>query len=136
MKETIDERKHLILVVDDNEDMRSMLAQLLKRAGYQVVLAEDGQTSLTQSKYYRPDLILMDLSLPDISGWEAIELLRKMPAFHTTPIIAVTAHVSVADQERALLAGCDVHLGKPFKTKILLQYIADLLPEKADIHEP
>jgi two-component system, cell cycle response regulator DivK len=135
MEKAINERKHLILVVDDNEDMRCMLAQLLKRAGYQVVLAGDGQTSLTQAKQYHPDLILMDLSLPDISGWEAVELLRKMPAFHAIPIIAVTAHVSAADQERALSVGCDVHLGKPFKTRILLQRIADLLTEKENTHE-
>ena len=104
-----------------------MLTQLLERAGYQVVQAADGQTALTQAKQHSPDLILMDMSLPDISGWEAVALLRRMREFRNTPIIAVTAHVSPADQERALAVGCTVHVGKPFKTRMLLQSIADLL---------
>jgi CheY-like chemotaxis protein len=112
-----------------------MLEQLLERANYSVLLAEDGQTSLTQTKQYHPDLILMDMSLPDITGWEAVELLRKMPDFYNIPIIAVTAHVSVADQERALAVGCSLHLGKPFKTKVLLQCIADLLTDRGSKHE-
>ena len=69
---TTTEQKQRILVVDDSEDMRDLLQRLLKRAGYRVVLAEDGQTSLTQAKLHHPDLILMDLSLPDMDGWEAI----------------------------------------------------------------
>lgn len=116
-----------ILIVDDNEELSSMLTQLLERAGYQVVQAADGQTALTQAKQHSPDLILMDMSLPDISGWEAVALLRRMREFRNTPIIAVTAHVSPADQERALAVGCTVHVGKPFKTRMLLQSIADLL---------
>ncbi len=124
-----------ILIVDDNEDMRRMIGQLLERAGYQVLLAADGQASLTQAKQYHPDLILMDLSLPDITGWEAVQLLRKMPEFGTIPIIAITAHVSVADQERALAVGCSLHMGKPFKTRVLLQNIADLLATRGSIYE-
>lgn len=116
-----------ILIVDDNEELASMLTQLLERAGYQVVQAADGQTALTQAKQHSPDLILMDMSLPDISGWEAVALLRRMRDFRNTPIIAVTAHVSPADQERALAVGCTIHVGKPFKTRMLLQSIADLL---------
>lgn len=136
MKEqATDTPKKRILIVDDNEDMRAMLAQLLERADYQVLLAEDGQAALTQAKEHHPDLILMDLSLPDITGWEAIALLRKMPEFGNTPIIAVTAHVSVADQERALAVGCSTHIGKPFKTRALLQSIADLLTDRGSTHE-
>ena len=133
-KTTIEQKKN-ILVVDDSEDMRKMLTQLLERAGYGVVLAGDGQTSLTQAKQHHPDLILMDLSLPDINGWEAVELLRKMPEFRDTPIIAVTAHVSTVDQERALAIGCSVHIGKPFKTRALLQSIADLLTSGKRTHD-
>ena len=133
-EKTTTEQKKLILVVDDSEDMRKMLTQLLERAGYRVVLAGDGQTSLTQAKQHHPDLILMDLSLPDINGWEAVELLRKMSEFRDTPIIAVTAHVSSVDQERALAIGCSVHIGKPFKTKVLLQSIADLSTSGKGIH--
>ena len=116
-----------ILVVDDNEDIRVMLKKLLERAGYQVVLAEDGQASLTQAKLYHPDLILMDLSLPDIDGWEAVGHLRKMREFRATPIIALTAHVSPLEEERAIAVGCTAHIGKPFNTRALLQSIARLL---------
>ena len=120
-------QKKQILVVDDNEDIRVMLKKLLERAGYMVVLAEDGQASLTQARLHHPDLILMDLSLPDIDGWEAVGHLRKMSEFRATPIIAVTAHVAPFDEERAMAVGCTAHIGKPFSSKVLLQRIAELL---------
>jgi two-component system cell cycle response regulator DivK len=126
-KNTIGEQNQQILVVDDSEDMRALLERLLERAGYRVVVAEDGQASLTQAKLHHPDLILMDLSLPDINGWEAVGHLRKMPGFRTTPIIAVTAHVSPIEAERAMAAGCTAHIGKPFDARFLLQSIARLL---------
>ncbi|HLZ57151.1 MAG TPA: response regulator [Ktedonosporobacter sp.] len=132
-KTTVDQHAY-ILVVEDNVDLSRMLAQLLERASYQVVLAADGQTALTQAKQHHPDLILMDLSLPDIDGWEAVTLLRKMPEFRDTPIMAVTAHVSAADQARALAVGCTVHVGKPFKTRSLLQTIEQLLKNGANGH--
>jgi CheY-like chemotaxis protein len=128
-EQTSAEQKKHILVVDDSEDIRVLLGQLLEKAGYRVVLAEDGQASLTQAKLYHPDLILMDLSLPDIDGWEAVGLLRKMPEFWSTPIIAVTAHVVPFDEERAMAVGCTAHIGKPFNNKVLLQRIADLLKD-------
>src|SRR5579859_2355190 len=111
---TTAEQKYQILVVDDSEDMRDLLGQLLERAGYNVTFAGDGQASLTQAKLHHPDLILMDLSLPDIDGWEAVGHLRKMSEFGTTPIIAVTAHVSPIEEERAIAAGCTAHIAKPF----------------------
>ena len=126
---TITDQKQHILVVDDSEDMRDLLQRLLERAGYRVVLAEDGQTSLTQAKRHHPDLVLMDLSLPDMDGWEAVRHLRKMREFRTTPIIAVTAHVSPQEEERAMAAGCTAHIGKPFDTRVLLQSIARLLKD-------
>ena len=121
------EQKHLILVVDDSEDIRLLLSQQLVKAGYRVVLAEDGQIALTQAKQHHPDLILMDLSLPDIDGWEAVGHLRKMSESRDTPIIAVTAHTAPFDAERALAVGCTAHIGKPFSGKLLLQRIAELL---------
>ncbi len=120
-------QKYQILVVDDSEDMRVLLEQLLKGAGYRVVFAEDGQSSLTQARLHHPDLILMDLSLPDIDGWEAVRHLRRMSEFRSTPIIAVTAHVSPFEEERARAAGCTDHIGKPFDTRVLLQRVARLL---------
>lgn len=128
------EQKQLILAVDDSEDMRELLQRLLERAGYRVVVAEDGQASLTQAKQHHPDLILMDLSLPDMDGWEAVRHLRKMHEFRTTPIIAVTAHVSPQEEERAMAAGCTAHIGKPFATRVLLQEVARLLASRSSVH--
>ena len=128
------EQKQHILVVDDSEDMRDLLQRLLERAGYRVVVAADGQASLTQAKRHHPDLVLMDLSLPDMDGWEAVRHLRKMPEFRTTPIIAVTAHVSPLEEERAMAAGCTAHLGKPFDTRVLLQEVARLLSSSRSVH--
>jgi two-component system, cell cycle response regulator DivK len=128
------EQKQHILVVDDSEDMRDLLQRLLERAGYCVVLATDGQASLTQAKLHHPDLVLMDLSLPDMDGWEAVRHLRKMHEFRTTPIIAVTAHVSPREEERAMAAGCTAHIGKPFDTRVLLQEVARLLTNRSSVH--
>ena len=123
------EHKQCILVVDDSQDMRDLLQRLLERAGYRVVVAEDGQASLTQAKLHHPDLILMDLSLPDMDGWEAVGHLRKMREFGTIPILAVTAHVSPREAERAMAAGCTAHIGKPFDTRVLLGEVARLLKD-------
>jgi two-component system cell cycle response regulator DivK len=123
------EPKQHILVVDDSQDMRELLQRLLERAGYRVVVAEDGQASLTQAKLHHPDLVLMDLSLPDMDGWEAIAHLRKMHEFRTIPIIAVTAHVSAREEARAMAAGCTAHIGKPFDTRVVLQEVARLLKD-------
>ena len=133
-EQTSAEQKKRILVVDDSPDIRAILEQLLQKAGYFVVFAEDGQTSLTQAKRYHPDLILMDLSLPDIDGWEAVGHLRKMSEFQTTPIIAVSAHVAPLDEERALAVGCTAHIGKPFDTRVLLQEVARLLTGRSIAH--
>lgn len=126
-EQTSTEQKQQILVVDDSEDMRVLLGWVLEKAGYCVIFAADGQASLTQAKLHRPDLILMDLSLPDINGWEAVAHLRKMPEFQTTPIIAVTAHVSPVETEHAMAIGCTAHIGKPFDTRVLLQELVRLL---------
>lgn len=85
-EQTSTEQKQQILVVDDSEDMRVLLGWVLEKAGYCVIFAADGQASLTQAKFHRPDLILMDLSLPDINGWEAVAHLRKMPSFKLPPL--------------------------------------------------
>jgi two-component system cell cycle response regulator DivK len=127
-------QKQCILVVDDSEDMRELLQRLLERAGYRVILAEDGQASLTQAILHHPDLVLMDLSLPDMDGWEAVGHLRKMGEFRSTPIIAVSAHVSPREEERALAAGCTAHIGKPFDTRVLLQEVARLLASRSILH--
>lgn len=116
-----------ILIVDDSEDMRTLLGQVLEDEGYQLFFAEDGNMAVSQATTHHPNLILMDMSLPGISGWEAVEQLRKLPAFQRTPIIAVTAYVSKADEERAKAVGCDAHLGKPFDIMQVLDTIGELL---------
>ncbi len=128
-KTSLSEKQH-ILIVDDSEDMRDLLEQVLEGAGYGVSVAADGHAALRQATRHHPDLILMDLSLPGMTGWEAVGHLRHMPDFRDTPIIALTAHVSSGEVERAMAAGCSEHLGKPFEKGLLLQRVAHLLAER------
>ncbi len=116
-----------ILIVDDSEDMRTLLGQVLEGEGYTLFYAEDGNLAVSQAVQHHPNLILMDMSLPGITGWEAVEQLRAMPDFRRTPIIAVTAYVSKADEEHAKAVGCNVHLGKPFDIMQVLDMIDSLL---------
>jgi two-component system, cell cycle response regulator DivK len=124
------QHKKRILIVDDSEDMRILLEQILEEEDmYTLQFAESGQQVLDKAKHFLPDLILMDMSLPGMSGWEVVPLLRRLPAFSHTPIIAVTAHVSRADQERSLALGCTTHLGKPFDITTVLTAIASALED-------
>lgn len=117
-----------ILIVDDSEDMRFLLQQILEEEDlYTIYFASTGSEALAQAIQVQPDLVLMDMSLPGMSGWEAVTHLRQMPAFVRTPIIAVTAHVSQADINRAVAIGCNAHLGKPFDVAGVLAIIEDLL---------
>lgn len=116
-----------ILIVDDSEDMRLLLGQILEEEDYHLHYAENGSQAIACATEVRPDLILMDMSLPGMSGWDVVTSLRSMPPFASTPIIAVTAHVSKQDQERALSIGCNAHLGKPFDIDTVLALINDLL---------
>lgn len=118
-----------ILVVDDSEDMRSLLGQLLEEDGYQLIFADDGLAAVNKAEASGPDLILMDMSLPIMNGWEAVERLRKQVRFRKTPIIALTAHVSKVEEERARAVGCDMHIGKPFDVVEVLEQIKRLLGE-------
>ena len=109
------QQKKRILIVDDSEDMRTLLQQIFEEEDiYILQFAEDGRQVLQKATEFQPDLILLDMSLPGISGWELIPQLQLISTLAHTPIIAVTAHVSKADQERALALGCIAHLGKPF----------------------
>ena len=120
--------KKQILIVDDSEDMRQLLQQILEEDDeYRLLFAENATQAIAQAQENHPDLILMDMSLPGMSGWEAVAYLRKQPAFSAIPIVAVTAHVSQHDQERARGVGCTAHLGKPFDVITVLDTIAELL---------
>jgi len=120
-----------ILLVEDNEMNRDMLSRRLERRGYEVVIAVDGQQGVDLAQSARPDLILMDMSLPVIDGWEATRQLKAKPAMKATPIIALTAHAMSGDREKALEAGCDDYDTKPIELPRLLGKIEALLGARA-----
>ena len=109
-----------ILLVEDNEFNRDMLSRRLERKGYRVVIAEDGMAGVEQARTLLPDLILMDLSLPVLDGWEATKQIKQDPASSHIPVIALTAHAMAGDQERAYAAGCDDFDTKPIDFSRLL----------------
>jgi CheY-like chemotaxis protein len=116
-----------ILLVEDNELNRDMLSRRLIRRGYTVVVAEDGERGLELIRAERPDLVLMDMSLPGIDGWEATRRLRADPEIAAVHVIALTAHAMAGDRERALEAGCDDYDTKPVEMDRLLLKITTLL---------
>lgn len=115
-----------ILVVEDNELNRELVIQLLED-DYEVTAAFDGAAGIDAALQLRPDLVLMDLSLPVLDGWEATRRLRADPSIAGTPVIALSAHASAADIQRALDAGCDAYVTKPIDEQVLLREIARLL---------
>jgi two-component system, cell cycle response regulator DivK len=117
-----------ILLVEDNELNRDMLSRRLSRRGHQVLEATGVEAALALAASERPDLILMDMSLPVLDGWEATRRLKAAPATRPIPVIALTAHAMVADRERSLAAGCDDFDTKPVEIERLLGKIARLLP--------
>ena len=116
-----------ILIVDDNEMNRDILSRRLERKGFQVVMAFDGAQCLSMAGSESPDLILMDLSLPVLDGWEATRQLKASPATQQIPVLALTAHAMSGDRERALAAGCDDFDTKPINLDRLLAKIQALL---------
>ena len=116
-----------ILLVEDNEMNRDMLSRRLQRKGYQVVLALDGQSGVELAQSEAPDLILMDMSLPVLDGWEATRKLKAAPRTRAVPIIALTAHAMAGDRERAIESGCDDYDTKPIELPRLLGKIEALL---------
>jgi two-component system cell cycle response regulator DivK len=120
-----------ILLVEDNEMNRDMLRRRLERRGFDVVLASDGREGILAAKIQSPDLILMDLSLPEIDGWEATRILKATPDVAEIPVLVVTAHATVSDRERALEAGCDDFETKPVIFDHLLKKMEHLLDRKA-----
>jgi CheY-like chemotaxis protein len=116
-----------ILLVEDNEMNRDMLSRRLERRGYAVALALDGEQAVAAARAERPNLILMDMSLPVLDGWEAARQLKADPTTHAVPIIALTAHAMSGDREKALEAGCDDYDVKPVDIARLLGKIQNLL---------
>jgi two-component system cell cycle response regulator DivK len=116
-----------ILLVEDNEMNRDMLSRRLERKGFEVALAVDGAQGVRMAHAEMPDLILMDLNLPVLDGWEATRRLKAAPETRAIPIIALTAHALSGDSEKALEAGCDDYDIKPIELPRLLQKIDALL---------
>ena len=120
-----------ILLVEDNEENRDMLSRRLTRRGYKVVIAMDGEQGVTMAQSEVPDLILMDMDLPVLNGWEATRQLKAAPATQAIPIIALTAHAMVGDREKAVEAGCDDYDTKPIEFQRLLGKIEAFLSKEA-----
>ncbi len=120
-----------ILLVEDNEMNRDMLSRRLERRGYTIVLAVDGQQGVDMAKTEAPDLILLDMSLPVVDGWEAAQQIKAQAESRDIPVIALTAHAMSGDKEKALKAGCDDYDTKPVELPRLLGKIDALLAKKA-----
>ena len=116
-----------ILIVEDNEMNRDMLSRRLERRGYQVILAMDGRRGLAAARSEAPDLILMDMSLPEIDGWEVTRQLKSDDTTRCIPVIALTAHAMTSDRQKALEAGCDDFDTKPVEFQRLLTKIQMML---------
>ncbi len=117
-----------ILLVEDNEMNRDMLSRRLQRRGHEIVVAVDGEQGVAMAKSEKPELILMDMSLPGIDGWEATRQLKADAGMRATPVIALTAHAMAGDREKCLAAGCDDFDTKPVDFERLLGKIQALLP--------
>ena len=116
-----------ILLVEDNEMNRDMLSRRLIRRGYEVIIATDGQQGVDLASTHAPDVVLMDMSLPVIDGWEATRRLKASEATKKIPVIALTAHAMAGDREQALAAGCDDYDTKPIDLDRLLAKMQALL---------
>jgi two-component system, cell cycle response regulator DivK len=120
-----------ILVVEDQEDLRGILRDLFTRSGYVVMEAADGATGVASAKSSRPDIILMDIQMPVIDGYEAIRQIKADPALTPIPIVAISSFAMKGDEEKARAAGCDHYVTKPYSPIALLRMIRGYFGEKA-----
>ena len=119
-----------ILLVEDNEMNRDMLSRRLLKQGFEMVIAVDGEQAVDLARSEAPDLILMDISLPGLDGWEATRLLKAMPETRSIPIIALTAHAMAGDREKSLAAGCNDYDTKPIDFPRLVEKINGFLGQE------
>jgi two-component system cell cycle response regulator DivK len=117
-----------ILIVEDQEDNRRILRDLLTSVGYELIEATDGLAGVERATSERPDLILMDIQLPGIDGYEATRRIKANPELSKTPIIAVTSYALSGDDQKAFSAGCDGYVTKPYSPRMLLAKIREYLP--------
>ena len=120
-----------ILVVEDNEENRDSLSRRLERRGFTVLTAADGRIGVDIAKAQAPDLILMDMNMPEMDGWEATRQIKATPDIATVPVIALTAHAMTGDRERAMEAGCTDYHTKPIEFAKLMAQIEALLLKSA-----
>jgi CheY-like chemotaxis protein len=116
-----------LLLVEDNELNRDMLSRRLARRGYEIVLANDGQAGIDEASRHLPDLIIMDMSLPILDGWESTRRIKLHPQTQTIPVLALTAHAMAGERERAIAAGCEDYDTKPVDFARLIGKIENLL---------
>ena len=117
-----------ILVVEDQEDNRRILRDLLTNAGYDIIEAENGEEALAVAARERPDLILMDIQLPLLDGYEVTRRIKGDPALRAIPIIAITSYALSGDESKARAAGCDAYVAKPYSPRALLAKIREYVP--------
>ena len=120
-----------VLLIDDNEESADMLRRRLERRGFVVMTARDGRSGVMAAEQEQPDLVLMDLSLPEIDGWQATRLLKANPTTSHIPVVALTAHAFLTDRQRSLDAGCDDFETKPVNLDVLLGKIHAILIRQA-----
>lgn len=118
-----------ILVVEDQEDNRTILRDLLEAAGYELIEAVDGAEGVTLALREKPDLILMDIQMPNLDGYEATRKIKSEPSLRATPVIAVTSYALSGDEAKARAAGCDDYVTKPFSPRALLGKVREYLPD-------
>jgi two-component system, cell cycle response regulator DivK len=116
-----------VLLVEDNEDNRTIYSTVLRYLGYQVIEAVDGLQAIALARSERPDIVLMDISIPGIDGWEATRVLREDPATRAMPIVALTAHALADDRERAAKAGFTSYLAKPIEPNAVVAEVRRLI---------
>jgi two-component system, cell cycle response regulator DivK len=118
-----------ILVVEDTEDNRQILRDLFANHDYELIEATDGGAGVTMARSHKPDLILMDIQLPVIDGYEATRRIKSDPTTMRIPIIAVTSYALAGDEDKTRAAGCDAYIAKPFSPRLLLAKVRELLGE-------
>jgi two-component system cell cycle response regulator DivK len=120
-----------ILVIEDNEDNRQIIRDLLTGFDYELIETADGAEGVAMAQSHRPDLILMDIQLPGMDGYEATRRIRAIPELARVPIIAVTSYALSGDEAKAREAGCDGYVAKPFSPRQLLSKVREFLPDTA-----
>ena len=125
-------RGRTVLLVEDNEDNRIVYSTILRHFGFVVTEALTGEEGISKARSEHPDLILMDISIPVMDGWEATQVLKRDPATHEIPIIALTAHALASDRERAMEVGCDGYLAKPCEPRAVVAEVQRFLGRTHD----